>query len=215
MVHLIFLARHEVQDRCTAAVCSLILLGFEEVKVTSVGMMIRLRPQEPVRSRGKIQRTVPVLPMTVDSTIKTTQGGVYQVCLFIPMLWCCGALLMLKGTSSPRVSWFPEIANNWPGSPPMVCKPTNPKPTPQLLLYGTLRRLYTQSQTIASNEVQDNYALLEPSYGKNQVNFLAQPIFKTCSITFLCGQWCLFLECSSLCLPSDYHLPIPQGLLFL
>ena len=30
-----------------------------------------------------------------------------------------------------------------------------------------------QSNRIVSNEVKDNYALLEPSYGKNQMNFLA------------------------------------------
>ena len=30
-----------------------------------------------------------------------------------------------------------------------------------------------QSNRIVSNEVKDSYALLEPSYGKNQMNFLA------------------------------------------
>ena len=33
-----------------------------------------------------------------------------------------------------------------------------------------------QSNKIVSKEVKDNYALLEPSYGKNQKNFLARPV---------------------------------------
>lgn len=168
--------------------------------------MTLLRPQELARPRGEIQGQSPVLPMTVDSTMKATPGGVYQAHLFILMLWCGGALLILKGTHPPRVSWFPEIVNNLPRNPPMACKPANPKPTPQLLLYGTLRGSYTQSQTRASDEVEDNSVLLQSCYGKNQMYFLARPTFKTCSITFLCGQWCLFLECSSLCLPSDYSI---------
>ena len=31
-----------------------------------------------------------------------------------------------------------------------------------------------QSHKIVSNEVKDNYALLEPLYGKNQMNFLTK-----------------------------------------
>ena len=32
-----------------------------------------------------------------------------------------------------------------------------------------------QSNKIVSNEVKDSWVLLEPSYGKNQMNFLAYP----------------------------------------
>ena len=35
-----------------------------------------------------------------------------------------------------------------------------------------------QSNKIVSNEVKDNEALLEPSYGKNQMSFLANSIHK-------------------------------------
>jgi len=47
-----------------------------------------------------------------------------------------------------------------------------------------------QSNKIVSNEVKDNYALLEPSYGKNQMNFLANSnIISFFSGHIVCRAW--------------------------
>ena len=44
---------------------------------------------------------------------------------------------------------------------------------------------------IVLNEVKDNYALLEPSYGKNQMNVLANPIFSA-------THWCYYPNVSQI-----------------
>ena len=42
-------------------------------------------------------------------------------------------------------------------------------------MYADVTAITIQSNKIVLNEVKDNYTLLEPSYGKNQTNFLANP----------------------------------------
>ena len=42
----------------------------------------------------------------------------------------CGALLTLEGLCPPRARQFLEIVNDLPVSPTLICKPTNPEPTP-------------------------------------------------------------------------------------
>ena len=49
-----------------------------------------------------------------------------------------------------------------------------------LLTHADMTVVTIQSIKIVLNEVKDNLTLLEPSYGKNQTNFLANPIL-----------WCL------------------------
>ena len=45
-------------------------------------------------------------------------------------------------------------------------------------MHADMTAVTIQSDKMVSNEVKDNEALLEPSYRKNQMNFLANPIFK-------------------------------------
>ena len=42
-----------------------------------------------------------------------------------------------------------------------------------LKMYAGMTAATIQSNKIVSNEVKDDYAVLEPPYGKNQMNFLA------------------------------------------
>ena len=44
-------------------------------------------------------------------------------------------------------------------------------------MHADMRAVTIQSNKIVSNEVKDNQALLEPSYGKNPTYFLANPMF--------------------------------------
>ena len=43
-------------------------------------------------------------------------------------------------------------------------------------MYADMTAVTIQPDKIVSNEVKDNYALLEPSYRKMQMNFLINPI---------------------------------------
>ena len=43
-------------------------------------------------------------------------------------------------------------------------------------MHADMTAVTTQSNQIGSDEVKDNLALLEPSWGKKQVNVLASPI---------------------------------------
>ena len=43
------------------------------------------------------------------------------------------------------------------------------------LMHADMTAVTTQSNKIALNEVKDNLVLLEPSYGKKQAGFLANP----------------------------------------
>ena len=43
-------------------------------------------------------------------------------------------------------------------------------------MHTDMMAVIIQSNKIALNEVKDNQVLLEPSYGKNQINCLANPI---------------------------------------
>ena len=42
-------------------------------------------------------------------------------------------------------------------------------------MHADMTAVTTQSNKIALNEVKDNLVLLEPSYGKKQAGFLANP----------------------------------------
>ena len=57
-------------------------------------------------------------------------------------------------------------------------------------MHADMTALTIQSNKIVSNEVKDNYALLEPSYGKKQMNFLANSnIISFSSGHIICRAW--------------------------
>lgn len=63
---------------------------------------------------------------------------------------------------------FPSILSITQNSPP--CKLA-------FLMHTDLTAITTESIKIVSNKAKDNQVLLEPSYGKNWTNFLANLIY--------------------------------------